>query len=201
MPVRKKRRGRAKPEEEYSLFVLRVDHYDVRAHAGINRYAHASQYAWRDTEEEPLYEFETDLEIKGTCTYLENRIGDRCELTIYGDVSPESQIYWKLKDVQIVDDHCAKKYREYRSNRIPVYDPPKGMGMFDKARASRTGAARSGHSRASSPLCSCCSPTASHFLWQSPIARSSGPAGFSASRCKRTIERVGANHSLVFACS
>jgi hypothetical protein len=131
MPRKKKRRSRARPVDETTLFVVRVDRYDVRAEAAINRYAHSPEYAWRDTEDEPLYEFETNLEIKGTGTYPESRVGDRCDLTVYGDLSPQSQIYWKLQDIQVVDEHYARKYR---GKRIPVYDPPRGMGMFDKVR-------------------------------------------------------------------
>jgi hypothetical protein len=134
MPRKKKRKSRARPVDEFTQFVVSVDRYDVRVRSGINRYAHAPQYAWRDTEEEPLYEFETDLEIKGTCTFPESVAGDGCELTIYGENSPESNIYWKLKDVQVVDDHYARKYREYRGKSIPVYAPPKGMGTLHKAR-------------------------------------------------------------------
>jgi hypothetical protein len=134
MTRKKKRRTRAKPVEQYTHFVLRVDRYEVRAHAGINRHAHNPQYAWRDTEDEPLYEFEIDLEVGGACTHPESRAGDRCTLTIYCDNSPQSDIYRKLKDVQLVDDHYSRQYREYRGKRLPIYVPPRGMGTMDKSR-------------------------------------------------------------------
>lgn len=114
--------------------MLRIDGHDVRAEAAINRDAHSPQYAWRDTQEEPLYEFETHLEISAVCTEPEERADDTYELTIYGDVSPESDIYWKLKDIQVVDDNHVRKYRAYRGKQIPVYAPPKGMGTLNKKR-------------------------------------------------------------------
>jgi hypothetical protein len=133
MPTKKKRRVK-KSVEEHTHLALRIDAYKVRAKAGINHYAHTPQYAWRDTQDEPLYEFETDLEIAAVCTYPEGRAGDAHELLIYGDASPESDIYWSLKDTQLVDKHHVPTYRPYRGKQIPVYDPPKGMGTLQQER-------------------------------------------------------------------
>ena len=129
-----KKKRRSKRSADDTHLALSVDGYKVRARAGINHYAHETQYAWRDTQEEPLYEFETDLEVSATCTYPEKRAGDAYELTIYGDVSPESEIYWKLRDIQLVDKNHVPRYRAYRGRQIPVYAPPKGLGSLAKER-------------------------------------------------------------------
>ena len=134
MPRKKKRRTR-KAQDEHTHLAIRLNTFKARASAGINHYAHEPKYAWRDTQEEPLYEFETHLELMGTCTYPEERAGDIYELTIYGDVSPQSDIYWKLKDVQVVDQNHVRQYRTYRGKDVPVYAPPKGMGSLDKTRS------------------------------------------------------------------
>lgn len=134
MPRTRKRRKRANALEEYAHLALRIDDYKARVETSINHYAHGPQYAFRDTEDEPLIHFLANLEIIATCVYPDERAGDTYELTIYGDDHPESQTLWKLKDVQVVDEHYSRKYREYRGNRIPVYHPPKGIGMLDKSR-------------------------------------------------------------------
>jgi hypothetical protein len=130
---RKKRRSR-KPTEEYTHLGIQLDDYKVRAEAEINHLAYGPEYAWRDPDEEPLYEFETHLELFGVCVYPEERAGDRYALMIYSELNPESRIYWKLQDIQEVDEFRARKYRTYRGKEIPVYLPPKGMGTLEKER-------------------------------------------------------------------
>lgn len=131
MPRKKKRRTKS-PAEVYTRLSLRIEDYRVRASAGINHYAHNPEYAWRNTEDEPLYEFETHLEITGSCIDPTKRAGDSYELTIYSEVDPENHIYWKLRDVQAIDEHRVPQYRTYRGKEIPVYRPPKGMGTLGK---------------------------------------------------------------------
>lgn len=131
---RKKRRRSRKPQDERTRLCLRIEDYRARAEAEINHHAHGPQYAFRDTQEEPLYEFQTHLEIFATCHDPEDRAGDRYQLTVYTETSPESSIYWKLRDVQAVNEHHSPQYREYRGKSIPVYVPPKGMGMLEKER-------------------------------------------------------------------
>ena len=69
----------------------------MRATAGINHYAHDPQYAWRDTQDDLVHKFETDLELTATCTDPEERAGDTYTLMIYGDASQD--LLWKLKDI------------------------------------------------------------------------------------------------------
>lgn len=133
MPQKKKRRKR-KPKDEPTRLCLRIEDYDARAEAEINHHAHGPQYAFRDTQEETLYEFQTHLEIRALCHDPEERAGDGYTLTIYTDTSPESSIYWKLRDVQAENEHGVRQYREYRGKSIPVYVPPKGMGTLEKER-------------------------------------------------------------------
>jgi hypothetical protein len=134
MPPKKKRSSRAKPLEEYTRVAMRVNSYKVRAEAALNHNARNAEYAFRDTEDEPLYHFLAHVEIAATCIYPEERVGDGYQLTIYGEDHPDSDVFWKLKDVQVIGEHHAPQYREYRGKRVPVYAPPKGMGMLDKER-------------------------------------------------------------------
>jgi len=133
MPT-KKRRPRANPADDYMQLALRVEDYKARVDASLNHYAHHPEYAFRDTEEEPLYHYLANLEIAATFTFPEDRVGHTCELTIYGDDHPESNTYWKLKDVQKRNEYRAPEYRTYRGKDIPVYLPPKGMGVLERMR-------------------------------------------------------------------
>ena len=77
-----KKRRVPKSAEEHTNLAIRVGDYKVKSRASINHYAYDPQYAWRDTEEDPLYEFETGLEVIGTGTYPDERKGDTYEITV-----------------------------------------------------------------------------------------------------------------------
>jgi hypothetical protein len=131
---RKKPRSPANSEDEYGFLALRVNDYEAYVEAFLNRYAHSPQYAFRDTEEEPLYHFLVQLDVAATFTFPQDRAGHAFELTIYTDDHPESSSYRKLKDVQKRDEYRSPMYRAYRGRDLPVYDPPKGMGTLSKER-------------------------------------------------------------------
>jgi hypothetical protein len=103
----------------------------------MNHYANNPQYAWRDTQDDPLFEFETHVELKALCSAPNTSAGETYNLTIYSDVNSESAIYWKLKDVQVVDEHRVPQYRTYRGKRLPIYRPPNGIGTLEKQRGAR----------------------------------------------------------------
>lgn len=130
MPRREKRSE--KSTDEHTHLSLRIEDHRVRAKAGISLYAHNPQYAWRDTQDEPLYQFETHLKLSTICTDPGNRAGDRYLVSIYSDVSPD--FYRKLKDVQAVNADNVRQYRTYRGRRIPIYKPPLGIGSLEKTR-------------------------------------------------------------------
>jgi hypothetical protein len=128
------RKKKTQAEHEHTHLSLRIEDFKVRATAGINHYAHSPQYAWRDTDEEPLYEFGTNVEIKAVCTNPDSRAGQPYEITIYSEGNQESYLYYKLKDVQAVDEHRSPQYRTYRGKQVPIYRAPLGMGSLQKER-------------------------------------------------------------------
>ena len=132
-----KRKRSRRPEDEYTHLALRIEGLKVRSSAGINHFVHAPQYAWRDTQKQSLYEFQTQLEIFAVCFFPEERVDHAYELTIYCDDGPESEIHRKLEDVQVRDENNIRQYRTYRGDEIPVYDPPKGMGSIEKVRGEQ----------------------------------------------------------------
>jgi len=86
--ARKKKRRSTKPTDEHTHLALRIEDHRVRATAGINHHAYNPQYAWRDTDDEPLYEFETHLEMKAVSTDPSTRASESYALTIYGEAIP-----------------------------------------------------------------------------------------------------------------
>jgi hypothetical protein len=137
MPRRKKLQSK-KSADEHAHLSLRIENHRVRVSTRINHYVHSPQYAWRDIQDDPVFEFVTHLDIEALCTDPSVRAGDTYDLTIYSDVNLESATYWKLKDVQVVDEHRVPQYRTYRGKEIPIYKPPNGMGTLEKV----TGEAR-----------------------------------------------------------
>ena len=130
-------RRHSKPDEEHSHIAIQVATYEAQANAAINHTAIAPQYAWDLNDDDPLYSFTSHLRIVGDALYPENRTGYRYELTIYGNDAPSRRVDAKLKDVHARDKHGSPQYRSYRGREIPVYNPPKGMGILDKVRGEQ----------------------------------------------------------------
>lgn len=134
---RKKKRSQDRPKEQYSHIAVRVDRYEVRSESSINHHESEPQLAIDDPDEEPLYQYLTHLEVFGTIVEPQDQAGDGFELTVYGEDSPSSRIFARLKDVHLRDENRSPRYRTYRGQDYPVYWTPKGVGTVGKARGER----------------------------------------------------------------
>jgi len=132
--AQKKKRRPKKPTIEYTYLAVRVEHYEASVSAAINHDAYKPQYAFRLEDDDPLYQFETRLRIQGMATDPAERAGEGYELTVQAEASPSRSVYWTLKDVHVRGEYNSPQYREYRGQRLPVYDPPKGLGVIEKVR-------------------------------------------------------------------
>jgi hypothetical protein len=113
---------------------IRVESYEARLEACVNCNVYAPQNAWNLGEDDPLYEFTNQVTIAGISTYPRGRAGDAYELTILGHDAPSLGLRATLKDVQARDERGGLRYREYRGRQIPIYTPPKGLGLLNKVR-------------------------------------------------------------------
>jgi hypothetical protein len=113
---------------------IRVEHYEARIEACVNRNVYAPQNAWNLDEDDPLYEFTNRVTIAGVSTYPQERAGDTYELTLLGDDAPSLGLRATLEDAQARDEYGAPLYCEYRGRQIPIYNPPKGLGLLNKVR-------------------------------------------------------------------
>jgi len=132
MPRTKKRQR--KPKEEHTHLAIRVEQYEAHVEASVNHNVYAPQYAWDLDDDDALYQFTTQLTIKGISTYPEERADDEYELTIYGNDTRSRRLDATLKDAHARDEHGLPRYREYRGRQIPIYNPPSGLGLLDKVR-------------------------------------------------------------------
>lgn len=130
MPRKKKRQS--KPQYKHTLIAVRVENYEVRADAGVHHYVYQPHYAWRDIDDDPLFEFSTHIEITGASIYPEDRAGDSYEITIHSETAESARINAKVKEVQARDEYGAPQYRQYRGKSVPVYNPPEGVGHLNK---------------------------------------------------------------------
>jgi len=135
MPLKAKQRTSA--EERHTRIAIVVENYDAHVDAAINHNVYAPQYAWDLNHDDPVYSFTSFLRINGISVYPEDRRQERYELTIYGDDAPSRKLSASLKDVQARDKHGSPMYRNYRGREIPIYDPPKGMGLLEKVRGDK----------------------------------------------------------------
>lgn len=138
MPTLKRHK---KSENEHTHLAVRIERYEARVEAAINHSVYAPQYTWDLDDDDPLYEFTTQLLIYGVTTYPEKRAGDAFELTVYGVDASSRLLRATLKDSQARDEHGSPRYRSYRGRQIPIYIPPHGMGPIEKIRGEARWAA------------------------------------------------------------
>ncbi|MEZ0018231.1 hypothetical protein [Sinorhizobium fredii] len=127
---------RKSPVSEHTILTVRVESHEANLEAGISHDALSPEHAWDLDLDEPLYTFATQIEIRGTVIYPENRTGEAWELTIY-DGRRSHYLTATLKDTHVRDERGSPQYRTYRGKHIPVLKPPKGMGIVDKVRGKR----------------------------------------------------------------
>lgn len=131
MPIKRRRK---KAEDQHAYLAVKVESHEARMGASVNHYAYEPQYAWDLDENDPLYEFTIDLTIAGVATWPEAHAGEMYELTIYGNDASSSRHSASLKDVQARDKNGLPQYREFRGKRVPVLNPPNGIGYLEKVR-------------------------------------------------------------------
>lgn len=133
MPVKKKKPSR-KPIEQYTDIAVRVDLYEVRATASINHDLLSPELAYLLDEDDPVYQFDTHLEIFGTSIAPSSRAGDEYHLSLFGDGAPSSRLSRTLKSMQEREEDHSPKYRTYRGRTVPVYREPQGLAVINKLR-------------------------------------------------------------------
>lgn len=132
MPARTRRPKNT--EEQHTHLSLRIDSYEAGVEAAVSHNVYAPEYAWGSDEADPVYEFDTRLTITATSLAPPERDGDIYEITIRGGNSHIRRLSRSLKDTQARDEYGSPQYRTFRGKEIPVYDPPKGLGLLDGGR-------------------------------------------------------------------
>jgi hypothetical protein len=118
--------------EIYTHLSIKVESYEASTSAGINHHAYEPQYAWRSTDDEPVYELRNSVVVSGTALWPENRAGDRYAIALHGSSGRDFDN--RLKDLAELDQHGTPRYRSYRGREVPVYQPPRGLGVLNKVR-------------------------------------------------------------------
>ena len=131
MPM--KRRARRRAEATYAHLGLRVDRYEAEAGVDVNFHLEHAHLAFRDPDDEPVFEHVTQLVLTATAVHPSDRAGESFELTIRGDDSPSTRVGLKLRDMQLLDKNRVPQYREYRGQTLPVYRPVPGIASVSRA--------------------------------------------------------------------
>jgi hypothetical protein len=120
---------------EYTFLAIKITDYSTHIDASIS-------YKVRDTrhyqDDAKVYEFASEVELHGICTYPEDRSGDRYALTIRGSESRQGEFALTLADCHVRDDKGLPKYRRARGKEVPVYDIPKGIGLLERQRGTQS---------------------------------------------------------------
>ncbi|MET0000061.1 MAG: hypothetical protein ABW125_11740 [Candidatus Thiodiazotropha lotti] len=117
---------------EYAFISIKVTDYSVRSDAGINRQLIGSP-RYVDDESEPVHQFDTKLEITGTCIDPDDRAGHRFEINMFGE-SDVIERMQRISDLHKMDDDGEHLYREYRGKTYPVYAQPPPVAYLEKIR-------------------------------------------------------------------
>lgn len=129
----KKKRTKKSPEATHTQLCIAIDDYDVRVDASLNIDLD-SRHSLLSTDESPVYTHSTHIELRGVCTYPEERAGDAYEVKLISGNHYFKDFSLTLKDVQVRDEHGIPQYRSYHGNTIPVYEKPEGIAVLEKRR-------------------------------------------------------------------
>lgn len=88
--------------------------------------------------DEKIYRFESYLEVEGVSTYPETLAGNPFHLTIRGSESRHGEFSLTLDDFHVKNEDGSRKYRKARGLEIPVYDVPKGIGILERQRGTKS---------------------------------------------------------------
>lgn len=125
-------RNNDEPKSEY--LTLRVTKHEIRVDSAVNFCVYMPHWFDRYTGNDPLYEFESELIIHAVPVYPKVRTGDTYELKVRGRALRAGEQELTLKDIQLRDKDGSPAFRSYRGKQIPVYERPKGLGLFEKVR-------------------------------------------------------------------
>ena len=121
-----------KKADEYEFVTINVDSYDVRTEAGTNVDVRVNS-PHVISDDTPIYEFYTVIDLYGVITYPESRSNADFKLTIYGS---EKRGYpgLTLKDTLQVDSEGMTKMVKKKGAYYPVYNVPPGIATLEKVR-------------------------------------------------------------------
>lgn len=118
-------------KDEYRFLSARITDYKAYIDSSIN-YEVRDRHHYRDNAK--VYKFMTRLEVCAVCTYPDDIEDHELYMTIYGDESGQGDFDLTLSGCHVRDNTGAHKYRKIRGKEVPVYDVPKGLGLFEKQR-------------------------------------------------------------------
>ena len=123
---------RKKKADDYEFITVQVDAYDVRTEAGTNVDVRVNS-PYHISDDTPIYDFYTVLDLTGIITYPEDRANADFNLTIYGgDKKRHTDL--TLKDTIQVDKNGQTVMKKKKGAYYPVYNIPPGIATIEKVR-------------------------------------------------------------------
>ena len=129
------KRKSAPIKAEYSFICAKIKDYSVRVSGAINHEIHDRRYAHPESR---VFLHETDLELRGTISYPEDRAGDDIDISIWGHELQDGHFSATLDQFHVRDAAGLPKYRKRGDRSDPVYEPPESVGFIERRRGTRT---------------------------------------------------------------
>ena len=101
---------------------------------GVNYEIHDRRYAHPECR---VFRYETDLDLRGTISYPEDRAGDEIDISIWGHEPQDGYFSATLDQFHVRDAAGLPKYRKRGDRSDPVYEPPESVGFIERRRGTR----------------------------------------------------------------
>ncbi|GAA5526180.1 hypothetical protein Maes01_02775 [Microbulbifer aestuariivivens] len=128
------KRKSATTKAEYSFICAEVKDYSVRVSGEINYEIHDRRYAHPECR---VFRYETDLDLRGTISYPEDRAGDEINISIWGHNPQDGHFSATLDEFHVRDAAGLPKYRKRGDRSDPVYESPESVGFIERRRGTR----------------------------------------------------------------
>lgn len=120
--------------EQYEFLSLNITDFKIIVDGAINHEVRVLNQQYDDAK---IYKYGTHIDIEGVCTYPDERTEEFYFITIYGHETKDGMFESKLSEYHAHDEDCMPQYRKSKGRQVPLYKPPKGVGILERQRGTK----------------------------------------------------------------
>lgn len=132
------RKAKARSQPKFEHLMIGVTDYEASVSGSVSSAFSNPNFIEFGFKEQPAFEFQINLTMSGTILDSDTRSGHELHLSLIGNDESSLKRSGTLKEYQIYDESEGPVFKTFRGRRIPVLEPPKGIGFIDKVRGEKT---------------------------------------------------------------